>query len=199
MVTLYHWLMGSLRKSWFLWSLIITNFFGSIYGFYWYKDQLAQTHPEWLRIFVPDSPTGSALFTLFLITLLIGRSVPTLEAFAAVTNFKYGVWAVAVILAGWAMGGTKHWTDFMLMFSHAGMAIESLLYAKHYTIRFRHILMVGIWTTWNDWMDYMLDIHPYLPSVLNEYDRFVGWLTFALSLFSLSLIYILVKKNRKVV
>nr|WP_134698995.1 DUF1405 domain-containing protein [Ammoniphilus sp. YIM 78166] len=199
MTTVYHWLMGSLRQSWFLWSLIVINFLGSIYGFYWYKDQLEQTSPVWLRIFVPDSPTGSILFTFFLIALLIGRSIPTLEAFAAVTNFKYGVWAVAVIIGGWAMGGTKQWTDYMLMFSHAGMAIESLLYAKFYTIRFRHILAVGIWTTWNDWMDYMLGIHPWLPRVLNPYTPTIGWLTFALSLFSLGIIYYLVQKNRKMV
>ncbi|MEW9669777.1 DUF1405 domain-containing protein [Ammoniphilus sp. 3BR4] len=197
MVALFEWLMGSLKKSWFLWSLIVINFFGSIYGFYWYKGQLEQTDPGWLRIFVPDSPTGSTLFTFFLITLLIGRSFPTLEAFAAVTNFKYGVWAVAVILGGWGMGGSQHWTDYMLMFSHAGMAVESLLYAKHYTLGFQHILMVGIWTIWNDWMDYMLDIHPYIPSVLEPYDHVVGWLTLLLSLMSLGLVYYLVMDGKQ--
>lgn len=196
-MVLYHWLMSSLKKSWFLWSLIIINFFGSIYGFYWYKNQLAQTHPTWLTLFVPDSPTGSTLFTLFLIALLVGRSIPTLEAFAAVTNFKYGVWAVAVILSGWMLGGERQWTDYMLAFSHGGMALESLLYAKYYTIRFRHILLVGIWTIWNDWMDYFLDIHPWLPSVLEDIDHVVGIWTFALSLFSLSLFYFLTARSKK--
>lgn len=195
---LFTWLMSSLRKSWFLWSLIIINFLGSIYGFYWYKNQLVQTSPAFLRIFVPDSPTGSILFTFFLIALLVGRSIPTLEAFAAVTNFKYGVWAVAVILAGWMMGGEQYWTDYMLMFSHGGMALESLLYARFYTIRFRHLFLVAIWTIWNDWMDYMLEIHPWLPSVLEPFDHIVGVLTFLLSLGSLYLIYILVPKKKQV-
>lgn len=95
------------------------------------------------------------------------------------------------------MGGSQQWTDYMLMFSHAGMAVESLLYAKHYTIRFQHILLVGIWTIWNDWMDYMLDIHPWLPGVLDPYTPTVGWLTFGLSLISLGLIYYLVRITRK--
>lgn len=191
------WLMSTLRKSWFLWCLIIINFFGSVYGFYWYKNQLASTQPEFFRIFVPDSPTGSALFTLFLITLLIGRSFPTLEAFAAVTNFKYGVWAVSVIIAGWALGNEQQLTDYMLMFSHAGMAIESLLYSKCYSIRFYHLFLVAIWTIWNDWLDYMLDLHPWLPSVLNPHVGIVGIYTFLLSLLSLYIIYALVKRNNK--
>lgn len=194
---LYSLFISSLRKSWFLWSLIIINLLGSIYGFYWYKNQLAQTSPGILRVFVPDSPTGSLLFTFFLIALLVGRSIPTLEAFAAVTNFKYGVWAVAVIIAGWLMGGEQRWTDYMLMFSHGGMALESLLYAKFYTIRFRHLLMVATWTIWNDWMDYMLDIHPWLPSVLEPFDHIVGILTFLLSLISLYLIFLLVPLSKK--
>ncbi len=194
---LYSWFMESLKKSWFLWSLIIINLLGSIYGFYWYKNQLAQTSPEIFRVFVPDSPTGSLLFTFLLITLLVGRSIPTLEAFAAVTNFKYGVWAVAVIIAGWLMGGEQRWTDYMLMFSHGGMALESLLYAKFYTIRFRHLLMVATWTIWNDWMDYILDIHPWLPSVLEPFDHIVGILTFLLSLISLYLIFLLVPFSKK--
>ena len=194
---LFHWLMSSLRKSWFLWCLILINFFGSVYGFYWYKNQLAVTEPAFMRIFVPDSPTGSALFTLFLITLLIGRSFPTLEAFAAVTNFKYGVWAVSVIIGGWVLGGDRQWTDYMLMFSHAGMAVESLLYAKYYSIRFYHLFLVAIWTIWNDWLDYMLDIHPWLPSVLEPFDHIVGIFTFLLSLFSLWLIHALIQRNKK--
>lgn len=194
---LFSWFMSSLKKSWFLWSLIIINFLGSIYGFYWYKNQLIQTSPGFLRIFVPDSPTGSILFTFFLIALVVGRSIPTLEAFAAVTNFKYGVWAVAVIMGGWMMGGEQHWSDYMLMFSHGGMALESLLYAKFYTIRIRHLLLVAIWTIWNDWMDYMLDIHPWLPSVLEPFDHIVGVLTFLLSLASLYIIYRLVPNTRK--
>nr|WP_245203885.1 DUF1405 domain-containing protein [Ammoniphilus resinae] len=179
--------MSSLRQSWFLSALIIVNFLGSIYGFYWYKNQLAATTPKFLTLFVPDSPTGSLLFTFFLIFLLFGRQVPTLEAFAAITNFKYGVWAVAVILAGWAMGGERHWTDYMLMFSHGGMAVESILYSKFYTFKWRHIGFVAVWTVGNDFMDYTFEIHPWLPSVLEPYHYVVGMMTLCLSLFCLLL------------
>ncbi|RKD26040.1 hypothetical protein BEP19_01985 [Ammoniphilus oxalaticus] len=193
------WFRSSLKKSWFLGSLIVVNFLGTIYGFYWYKNQLAQTEPALLRVFVPDSPAASGLFTLFLIALWLGRSFPSLEAFAAVTNLKYGVWAVAVIIWGWALGGERQWTDYMLIFSHGGMAFESLLYARFYTIRFIHLLPVAIWLVWNDAMDYLVGLHPWLPSVMYpSHVSTVGWFTFLLTVLSLTIIYLVVRPKKGV-
>ncbi|GEN34256.1 MULTISPECIES: DUF1405 domain-containing protein [Aneurinibacillus] len=197
MTTLWSWFIASLRAPWFLWTMIIINGLGSVYGFVWYAYQLEMTSPAFLRVFVPDSPTASTLFTLVLITLLVGRSVPALEAFAAVTNFKYGVWAVAVILAGAAVGDELNWQHYMLMFSHGGMALESLLYARFYTLQLRHIFYVAAWTLLGDLLDYTLDIHPWLADELEPYDHIVGWATLGLSLFSLWLIYALVRFFRR--
>lgn len=193
MMTAWNWFIASLRAPWFLWMMIIINGLGSIYGFIWYAYQLELTSPAFLRIFVPDSPTASTLFTFVLIALLVGRSFPGLEAFAAVTNFKYGVWAVAAIIGGAAMGGELNWQHYMLMISHGGMALESLLYARFYTLRFRHIVYVAVWTLLNDLLDYTLDIHPWLASELEPYDHIVGFFTVGLSFFSLALIYMLVR------
>ena len=99
MVSLRGLLMGNLDRPWMLWSLFAVNLLGSIYGFYWYKEQLMMT-ASWLNLFVPDSPTASSAFTLVLLLYALRRRSPLIEAFAAVTLFKYGVWAVAVILAG---------------------------------------------------------------------------------------------------
>jgi uncharacterized membrane protein YpjA len=193
MALLWRWFIGSLRAPWFLWSMIIINGLGSIYGFIWYAYQLESTTPAFLRLFVPDSPTASTLFTFVLIALLIGRSIPTLEAFAAVTNFKYGVWAVGAILAGAAVGDKLNWQHYMLMFSHGGMALESILYARFYTLKLSHILYVAAWTLLNDLLDYTLDIHPWLADELEPYDHLVGSATLGLSLFSLWFIYFLVR------
>ena len=92
-----------LFSSWFCWSLFVINLLGSIYGFYWYKNQLLSTEWYWL-IFVPDSPTASTFFTLVLGLYLMQRRLPILEAFAAITLFKYGIWAVVVIIWGGTCG-----------------------------------------------------------------------------------------------
>lgn len=194
---MWQWFIQSLGKNWFLWTLIIINFLGSIYGFYWYKEQLASTHPAYLRIFVPDSPTSSSLFTIYLMLLLVGRTFPALEAFASVTNFKYGVWAVAVIIAGGIAGNELRFTDYMLMVSHGGMALESLLYTRFYSIRLVHMIPVALWTLGNDVLDYSLHINPWLPQVLEPNVNTIGWLTGALSLFSLLLVYLLVGRFRR--
>lgn len=178
-----------------LWTLFVINFLGSIYGFYWYKNQLIDVG-SWWNIFVPDSPTASAAFTLVLALFLMKRHSPLLEAFAAVTLFKYGVWAVVIIVAGAAQNAYIHggsltdylqWTDWMLMCSHSGMALQALLYGRFYTYRLLHVLVVAAWTLLNDTVDYILDLHPWLPESIAAYDHLVGGYTVALSFLSIAI------------
>lgn len=185
---IWEWLWESLRQRWFLWLLFFVNFLGTIYGFIWYADQLADT-PPLLRIFVPDSPTGSGLFTLVIFTYLVGRQFPILEALAGITNFKYGVWAVAVIIAGWFLGNEIHWQDIMLMVSHTGMAVESALYARYYKLTWLAVGIASLWTLNNDFLDYVMEIHPWLPDVLVPYTTIVGLCTVLLSLVSIAFIW----------
>lgn len=176
-----------------LWTLFIVNLLGSIYGFYWYKNQLIDVG-SWLNIFVPDSPTASAAFTIVLGLFILKRHFPLLEAFAAVTLFKYGVWAVVIIIAGAAQNAYLHggsmlshmqWTDWMLMCSHGGMAIQALLYGRFYVYRLVHLLIVAAWTLLNDVVDYTLNLHPWLPASLANVDYMIGGYTMALSFLSL--------------
>ncbi|CAM3231052.1 MULTISPECIES: DUF1405 domain-containing protein [Brevibacillus] len=188
MVWIWEWFRQSLGKRWFLWTLFVVNLLGTIYGFIWYGNQLAET-PVYLRPFVPDSPTGSGLFTLVLLTYLLGRHIPVLEALAGITNFKYGVWAVCIILAGWIMGNEVRWTDIMLIVSHAGMAIESVLYARFFKLSILPVGIAALWTLNNDFLDYVMNIHPWLPAVLDPYSGIVGLFTVLLSLISIGVIW----------
>jgi uncharacterized membrane protein YpjA len=187
---MWEWFLGILAKRWFLWMLFVINLLGTIYGFIWYGDQLADTKP-FLRIFVPDSPTGSGLFTLVLLTFLLGRHIPILEALAGITNFKYGVWAVSIIIAGWFMGNQVHWQDIMLLVSHTGMAVESALYARFYKLSWLPVGFAALWTLNNDFIDYLMNTHPWLPDVLVPYTGIIGLFTVVLSLISITLIWYL--------
>lgn len=42
----------------FIGLLLAINLFGTVYGYYWYRYQLAETPAKFL-LFVPDSPTAS--------------------------------------------------------------------------------------------------------------------------------------------
>lgn len=145
----------------FLWLLFVCNLLGSIYGFYWYRNQLASTEWYW-NFFVPDSPTSSTFFTLVILLWLFRRSSPVLEMISMVTNIKYGIWACGVILTYWTADGTVEPANIMLLLSHGAMAIEVILYNFAYRFDWRVLWIGAVWLLFNDFLDYVFGIHPYL-------------------------------------
>ncbi|MGA8943862.1 MAG: DUF1405 domain-containing protein [Thermoactinomyces sp.] len=170
----------------FLKVLFVINLTGTVYGFCWYKNQLNWTEPKYLTVFVPDSPTASAFFCLVLLSYLYYRRSPLLEALASTTLFKYGIWAVVMIIwGGWLDSRpfleALSWQHWMLIGSHLAMALQAVLYAPYYTYRHREIMIAGGWILLNDALDYRLDIHPWLAPPLELFDHIVGYFTFLLS------------------
>lgn len=182
-----------LRDKKFIFLLFLINFFGTIYGYYWYKSQLSIT-PDIFLIFVPDSPTASLFFTIFLLFFLFGKNVPYIEALAIITLFKYGVWAVVMNLLTLIIEGSIGWQGYMLMASHAGMAIQGLLYAPFYKIRLRHIAVAAVWTLHNDVIDYVFEMMPTYSS-LTLYLNEIGYFTFWLSILSIFIAYWLTQRR----
>jgi uncharacterized membrane protein YpjA len=183
-----------------LWALFWVNLLGTIYGYWWYGEQLVFTFdrfPAWYLPFVPDSPTASLFFTLSVGMLLTAEADKLrssvlgglIAAFGFVTSLKYGVWAVAMIFAAAAQGDVLQWEDWMLVFSHAGMAVEALLFAGLFRLRPMHFAMVGAWIFANDFMDYHRGIFPWLPrQLLDDLERIEAF-TVALSIASLIVIW----------
>jgi len=178
-----------------LWFMFIVNLLGTIYGYIWYQEQLADTPTKFL-IFVPDSPTASLFFTLVVAGFLLKRNWPLLEALAIVTLFKYGIWAVVMNLLVWKVTGVLDWIAWMLILSHAAMAVEGLLYAPFYRIKGWHLAIAAIWTLHNDVIDYIFHMLPRY-SMLNEYIPEIGYFTFWLSILSIVITYFLcLRQNR---
>lgn len=178
----------------FIFLLFLINLFGTIYGFIWYDAQLAITPPIFL-IFVPDSPMASMFFTLFLFFILFGKHLPYIEALAIITLFKYGVWAVVMNILTLIATGDLEWSGYMLIISHAGMAIQGLLYAPIYKISMRHLVVAGIWTLHNDVIDYVFGMMPIYGS-LTQYMNEIGYFTFWLSILSIFIAYKLTIKKK---
>ncbi|WP_018133267.1 DUF1405 domain-containing protein [Effusibacillus pohliae] len=168
----------------FLWMLFWINLLGTVYGYYWYRNQLLNT-PPLLWPFVPDSPTSSLFFTIVILLWLFRRSSPVLEMMAVMTSFKYGVWCVAVLLLYGVADRFIAPANIMLILLHAGMAVEVLLYRFAYRFRPHHVWWGAAWLLLNDLFDYGFGVHPYL-----EDDRFVPEIavfTVLLSLFTIAL------------
>ncbi|OPA81566.1 hypothetical protein BVG16_03920 [Paenibacillus selenitireducens] len=177
-----------------LWLLFISNLLGTLYGYYWYQDQLIETfntHPLWQIIFVPDSPTASLFFTIAILFLLfpprskawqVIRKV--IEGLAVVTSVKYGIWAITMIVAGAALGDDLVWQHYMLMTSHLAMAVEALIYVPFFTCGLGALLIALGWTWLNDTVDYTYGIFPYLSNRLTAHLATVRNFTFTLTFVS---------------
>jgi uncharacterized membrane protein YpjA len=181
-----------LGSRWFIILLLIINIPGTIYGYIWYESQLANT-PAHFLIFVPDSPTASLFFVIVLFAFLLRRSFPLMEALAAVTLFKYGIWAVVMIVWAGMEGAQMRWDHYMLIASHLGMAIQGLLYAPYYRTRPWHLIAVALWTLHNDVIDYIYGMHPYVSRLILPYYSEIAYFTFWLSIFSLGIVWFLNK------
>ncbi|MBM7569841.1 DUF1405 domain-containing protein [Aquibacillus albus] len=188
---------GILLDRRFLFLLFIINLAGTIYGYMWYESQLAITPLKFI-LFVPDSPTASLFFTIFLFFYLFGRNVPYIEALALVTLFKYGMWAVVMNLLTLNLNGELSWSGYMLIASHGAMAIQGLLYAPFYRIKWRHIVLTSIWTLHNDIIDYVFGMMP-IYSSLTTYMKEIGYFTFWLSILSIGIAYWLTIRKRSIV
>lgn len=171
----------------FLILLFLVNLFGTIYGYIWYESQLVQT-PAIFLPFVPDSPTATLFFTIFLLFFLFGKNAPYIEALAITSLFKYGIWAVVMNILTMIVDGGLDWVGYMLIASHAGMAIQGLLYAPFYKIKLRHLTVAGIVILHNDIIDYVFEMMPIYGS-LTTYMNEIGYFTFWLSVLSIIFTY----------
>lgn len=181
------WIYPFLVNRSFLILLLLVNVLGTIYGFYWYGWQLADT-PTIFLPFVPDSPTASLFFVLVLGALLLKKNWPLLEALAVVTLFKYGIWAVVMNVLVYFVQGELDIAGYMLMFSHFAMAVEGLLYAPFYRFKWQHLVLAAIWTLHNDVIDYVFYMLPRY-SLLDQYTPQIGYFTFWLSITSIGIAY----------
>ncbi|MGG3801041.1 DUF1405 domain-containing protein [Metabacillus fastidiosus] len=174
--------------------LFIINFFGTLYGYYWYKSQLVETPPEFL-IFVPDSPTASLFFVIVLGAFIFRKNLPLFEALAIVTLFKYGIWAVVMNLLTLNVMGSLDPQAYMLIASHLGMAIQGILYAPYYRFNIWHLVIAAIWTLHNDVIDYLFNMMPQYR-ILSDYMNEIGYFTFWLSIVSIFIGYFFVIRKK---
>ncbi|SFK00107.1 Uncharacterized membrane protein YpjA [Halobacillus dabanensis] len=178
----------------FLILLFLINLLGTIYGYIWYEPQLSITDPIFL-IFVPDSPTASLFFTIFLGFYLFGKNVPYIEALAIITLLKYGIWAVVMNALTLLEYGSLPWTGYMLVISHGAMAVQGLLYAPFYRIRLKHVMVAGVWTLHNDVIDYVFNQMPVYPAIMDHLEA-IGYFTFWLSIGCIGVAYYVMRFQR---
>ncbi|MDQ6418207.1 DUF1405 domain-containing protein [Paenibacillus sp. LHD-117] len=206
----FFWSKSFLLNRPFLWLLFIVNLAGTVYGYIWYDSQLEWTavhKPVWMIPFVPDSPTSSLFFTMALLYLMFPLGNPSgfakagrvlIEALAVVCSVKYGIWAVAMIIAGASQGDVLNWTHYMLMASHLAMAVEALLYYRFMKAGPIALVIALGWLLLNDTIDYTYGVNPWLPDELEDDRSAVELFTYILSLFSFAAAWLVYRYRNQV-
>ena len=192
-----NWIYAILSNRMVLWIILVINILGTIYGYYWYKGQLAVTPPQFL-LFVPDSPTASLFFVIALTGIMMGRNFGLFEALAVVSLFKYGIWAVLMNLFSFLEGGSFSLVALMLILSHAAMAVEGLLYAPYFRVKPWHLVAAAIILVHNEIIDYVFGMMP-TYSVLHLYMNEIGYFTFWLSILSIGVGYFTTLRNGRTI
>ena len=155
------------------WPLFVVNLLGTVYGMYWYREQLAVT-PWYYWLFTPDCPLASMYFTIVLGLWLAGRRTRWFEAVAFVTSAYFGVWTVVVILQYFVVHHTFDWGNFMLLASHVGLGLEGFLFLAVHRIRLRHLAVASGWLLLQWYFDYYQGTNPWLqaPELIQQVKTF---------------------------
>lgn len=162
------------RRRYLLWLILAVNFLSSLYGYYWYRYQLAAT-PRWLWLFVPDCPLAATLMAAALgLYLLAGRRDTWFQFLIYTTLLKYGFWTVFVFLLYWSAGGRYLPEYLMLFISHVGMLAEGAIFLGSVSHTPRRWWLAAGWSALFDYFDYFYSIriagrlnrgvYPYLPN-----------------------------------
>lgn len=197
----WNWLRRVPHERGYISLLLAVNLLGTVYGFYWYRHQLRETSPLYWLV-VPDSPTATLFFALFLATLLRrearrdepgaggerkrngSRGVASLiRGMAYLSNVKYGLWTPAVMAHYWIAAGSMDFESMHLTLSHLGMALQSVLFAPLHPAPVWAVLAAAAWLVFNDVADYLFGFHPYLP--LPGGEGFAAAAAFSLTFLSL--------------
>ncbi|HLR54086.1 MAG TPA: DUF1405 domain-containing protein [Pseudogracilibacillus sp.] len=184
-----------LTHQYFLIALLVVNLFGTVYGYIWYESQLTIT-PIYFMPFVPDSPTATLFFTVWILFYLFKTRTPYIEALALTSLFKYGLWAVVMNVLTLIVEGTLSWQGYMLIASHGAMALQGLLYIPFYKFSLKHLTVAGIILLHNDIIDYVFDMMPIYYS-LTDYIKPIGYFTFWLSVLTILMTYWLVIRQKQ--
>ncbi len=196
--------------------VIMVNVIGSLFGLYYYWDQLMMT-PWYYWLLVPDCPLYTFLMVFALLFIAAGKRYDTFNVVTAVGLAMYGAWTMLVLLyfrevyfAPWNAPMSA-----ALWISHGGMALESVLLLP-YIKKARAVswLIAGAWFLAQTFFDYFVPftyaglpmrLHPL--AIMEYYTQDAAgfgyllakldtmmYVTFALGLLTIALLFVISKK-----
>ena len=145
--------------------LALGNIVGGLVGLLTvYHDQFS-SHPWYLWLFVPDCPLYVFAFAFILLTLIFFNwQNPVLNCVVFVMNVRYALWSYTYFMV--FFDPFKPWLNLDYALTLAGhflAIIESFYLVLLSKINKRQLLVVYAWALINDYSDYVLGTHPWVP------------------------------------
>lgn len=164
--------------------VMVINIMGSLFGVYYYWDQLMMT-PPYLWIFVPDCPLYTFFMVLILTGLMSGRMSDTFNAITAVGLSMYGAWTMLVLayFSEIFFAPQNMVMSSVLFVAHLGMALECVLLLPYLKdVKAGRWLIAGAWFLAQVTVDYfysfmyhgsLMRTHPL--AIMEYYARMSGY------------------------
>ena len=183
------------RRDELIKSLILVNIAGTAFGFYYYQDLLL-SNPFHLWPVIPDSPLSTLFIAFSLFLHLKNHENRVVDALAVISNIKYGLWTVFVLL--YMSQGFLSYTSLpmyiFLIGSHLAMFLQAFLVLDYSEISLKEIIPVGMFFLVNDFIDYSFGVHAYLPREISFMGP-VSTVAFSLTVSATVLAILLRRKN----
>ncbi|RLG15859.1 MAG: hypothetical protein DRN71_00020 [Candidatus Nanohalarchaeota archaeon] len=146
--------------------LIFVNIVGTLFGFWYYKFQLAST-PLVKLVFVPDCPIYTLLFACFLVLHFMGKKSAILATVTFIGLVKYGFWTVLVISLYCEYYAASDLFLYVVLFIlHIGMIAQAYVIPQISGFSKDALMIALVWFLANDVMDYFFGTAPYLPDYM---------------------------------
>ncbi|VVB75041.1 Uncharacterised protein [uncultured archaeon] len=145
------------RHKWFLVLLALVNFAAGIYSFSFYAPQLEINSPL-LWFFIADCPIYAIIFGLTVLLIAKERPSPLLSFISLVGSIKYGLWTIFVL----GISNTASLYPLIIL-AHLLLLVETIVLFRVFSFKVKHVLIALVWFVINDYLDYTVGLHPYVP------------------------------------
>ncbi len=137
--------------------LALVNFAAGIYSFSFYAPQLEINSPL-LWFFIADCPIYAIIFGITVLFIVRGHASPLLSFVSLVGSVKYGLWTIFVL-------GVSDMAALypLVILAHVLLLIEAIVLFRVFSFKVKHVLIALGWFVLNDYLDYVIGLHPYVP------------------------------------
>ena len=145
--------------------LIVINLAGTIYGWYYYRFQLMASNPLFWPL-ITDCPNATFFFVIVALLIYSKKKNDDFTFFASANMVKYGIWTMAILMyhRDYFFAPERYLLYSGIFVTHFFLVLEAIpLKNTISSISERGLAITFSWLLINDFFDYVVGTHPYIP------------------------------------